>query len=173
MKALARCVFAAMLLFAAIFIIESSADLPLTVASHFDAAGQPNSYMSHDGYVRFALCLALGLPILVVAILSAVYSRAADFKLPNKEYWLAPQRLARTRAFLVTHGLWFGSLLVILVCAIHWLVLGANRRQPPQLSNQSFGVCLVAFLIATAAWIAVLMFAFRRPETRPSETRPT
>jgi hypothetical protein len=38
-------------------------------------------------------------------------------KLPNREYWLAPQRLDRTRAFL----------------------------------------------IATAAWISALMFAFRRP----------
>jgi len=56
MRRLAWCVFAALLLFAAIFIIDSSADLPLTVASHFDAAGQPNAYMSHDGYVRFALC---------------------------------------------------------------------------------------------------------------------
>jgi uncharacterized membrane protein len=166
MRRLAWCVFAALLLFAAIFIIDSSADLPLTVASHFDAAGQPNAYMSHDGYVRFALCFSLGLPILVVAILTAVYSRAADFKLPNREYWLAPQRLARTRAFLVTHGVWFGSLLVVLVCAVHWLLLGANHRQPPHLSNQSFAACLIVFLIATAAWISVLMFAFRRPEAR-------
>jgi hypothetical protein len=101
--------------------------------------------------------------VAVVAILTTVYSRATDMKLPNREYWLAPQRLDRTRAFLVAHGVWFGSLLVTLVCCVHWLELGANRLQPPHLSNQTFAAVLVAFLIATAAWISALMFAFRRP----------
>jgi len=84
-------------------------------------------------------------------------------KLPNREYWLAPQRLDRTRSFLVAHGVWFGSLLVTLVCFVHWLELGANRQQPPHLSSQTFAAVLIAFLIATAAWVAALMFAFRRP----------
>jgi hypothetical protein len=83
--------------------------------------------------------------------------------MPNREYWLAPERLDRTRAFLVAHGVWFGSLLVTLGCFVHWLELGANRQQPPHLSNQSFAAVLIAFLVATAAWIAALMFAFRRP----------
>jgi len=41
--------------------------------------------------------------------------------------------------------------------------LGANRQQPPHLSDQSFAAVLIAFLVATAAWIAAIMFAFRRP----------
>jgi hypothetical protein len=156
-------VFILLLLFAILFVTGTSSELPVTVASHFDAAGQPNAFMSRSGYIRFVLCLAVGLPVAVVAILTTVYSRATDMKLPNREYWLAPQRLDRTRAFLVAHGVWFGSLLVTLVCCVHWLELGANRLQPPHLSNQTFAAVLVAFLIATAAWISALMFAFRRP----------
>jgi uncharacterized membrane protein len=156
-------VFALLLLLATLFVTGTASELPLTVASHFDAAGQPNAFMSRSGYVRFMLCLAVGLPVIVVAILWTVYSRATDLKLPNCEYWLAPERLDRTRAFLVAHGVWFGSLLVTLSCFVHWLELGANRQQPPHLSNQSFAAVLIAFLIATAAWVAALMFAFRRP----------
>jgi hypothetical protein len=156
-------VFVLLLLFAILFVTGTASELPLTVASHFDAAGQPNAFMSRSGYVRFVLCLAVGLPAIVVAVLWMVYSRATDLKLPNREYWLAPERLDRTRAFLVAHGVWFGSLLVTLACFVHWLELGANRQQPPHLSNQSFAAVLIAFLIATAAWIAALMFAFRRP----------
>jgi uncharacterized membrane protein len=156
-------VFVLLLLFAILFVTGTASELPLTVASHFDAAGQPNAFMSRSGYVRFVLCLAVGLPAIVVAVLWMVYSRATDLKLPNREYWLAPERLDRTRAFLVAHGVWFGSLLVTLACFVHWLELGANRLQPPHLSNQSFAAVLIAFLIATAAWIAALMFAFRRP----------
>jgi len=73
------------------------------------------------------------------------------------------RRLDRTRAFRVAHGVWFGSLLVTLGCFVHWLELAANRRQPPHLSNQMFAAVLIAFLIATAAWVAALMFAVRRP----------
>jgi hypothetical protein len=156
-------VFLALLLFAIVFVTGTASELPLTVASHFDAGGQPNAFMSRSGYIRFALGLCLGLPVIVVTILTMVYSRATDLKLPNREYWMAPQRLDRTRAFLVAHGVWFGSLLVTLVCFVHWLELGANRRQPPHLSSETFAVVLIAFLIATAAWISVLMFAFRRP----------
>jgi uncharacterized membrane protein len=156
-------VFALLLLFAILFVTGTASELPLTVASHFDAAGQPNGFMSRSGYIRFVLWVAVGLPVAVVVILWAVYSRATDLKMPNREYWLVPERLDRTRAFLVAHGVWFGSLLVALGCFVHWLELGANRQQPPHLPNQSFAAVLIAFLIATAAWIAGLMFAFRRP----------
>ena len=156
-------VFVLLSLIALLFVTGTAAELPLTVASHFDAAGRPNAFMSRGGYIRFALCLCVGLPVLVVAILTLVYSRAVELKLPNREYWMAPQRIHRTRSFLVAHGVWLGSLLVVLSCVIHWLELGANRRQPPHLSSQTFAVCMIAFLIAMAAWIAALMFAFRRP----------
>ena len=155
--------FIILLLIAMVFVWSTAAELPLTVASHFDAAGRPNAFMTRSGYIRFMLCLCVGLPVLVVAILAMVYSRASELKLPNREYWMAPQRIDRTRSFLVAHGVWLGSLLVVLSCLVHWLELGANLRQPPHLSSQTFAVCMLAFLIAMAAWIAILMFAFRRP----------
>ena len=156
-------VFIALLLFAVVFVTATVSELPLTVASHFDGSGRANAFMSRSGYTRFVLCLAVGLPSLVVAVLTAVYSRAADFKLPNRDYWLAPQRIDRTRTFLVAHGVWFGSLLVVLACCVHRLEIAANREQPPHLSNPMFATVMVAFLLATAAWVAALLFAFRRP----------
>ncbi len=156
-------IFIALLLFAIVFVTSTASQLPLTVASHFDGAGRANAFMSRSGYTRFVLCFAVGLPTVVVAVLTAVFSRAADFKLPNREYWLAPQRIDRTRTFLVAHGVWFGSLLVVLACCMHWLEIAANRAQPPHLSNPLFAAVMVAFLLATAAWVAALLFAFRRP----------
>lgn len=156
-------VFIALLLFAAGFVTVTAPVLPATVASHFDAAGRANAFMSRSGYTRFVLCFTLGLPIIVVAILKTVYSRAPDLKLPNRDYWMAPQRIAGTRAFLTAHGVWFGSLLVILGCCVHWLELAANREIPPHLSSQAFIAVMIAFLLAAAAWAAALRFAFRRP----------
>jgi uncharacterized membrane protein len=156
-------VFIVLMLLAVLYVTATAPQLPPTVASHFNAAGRANAFMSRGGYTRFILCFAVGFPILIVAILTAVYSRATEMKLPNREYWLAPQRIGQTRAFLVAHGVWFGSLLVILGCFVHWQELTANRLEPPHLSSATFAAGLIAFLIATTAWVAVLMLAFRRP----------
>jgi uncharacterized membrane protein len=159
---LAWLIFILLLAFAIIFVNRSAAALPSIVAVHFDAAGRPNGFMSHGDYWLFALILTLGLPLGVVGVLTLAYSRATDLKLPNREYWLAPQRVEHTRAFLVAHGVWLGAMLVAFMCYVHWLVLDANARQPPQLSNEWFAVGIAVFLIGVAAWVATMMVAFRR-----------
>jgi uncharacterized membrane protein len=65
-------VFLILLVSAAVFIVATSGQLPSLVASHFDAAGRPNGFMSRGGYVRFMLCFAVGLPLVVVFVLRAV-----------------------------------------------------------------------------------------------------
>jgi uncharacterized membrane protein len=156
-------VFAALWLLAAILIHQTAADLPPRIAVHFDAAGQASSYMLRGDYRVFMLLFAGGLPALLVGIMTIAYSRATDLKIPDREYWLAPERLAATRAFLIAHAVWLGSMLIAIMCFVHWLVWEANQRQPPSLSNQSLlaGTLVVLLLIST--WIATLMLAFRRP----------
>jgi uncharacterized membrane protein len=56
-------VFIALLAFAMLFVMSTVSELPPTVASHFDAAGQANAFMSRSGYTQFILCLTLGLPL--------------------------------------------------------------------------------------------------------------
>jgi len=160
---LAWLVFVLLLLFAIVFVNRTAPSLPSIVAAHFDAAGRANSFMPHGRYLVLTRLLTLGLPLAIVGLLTSVYSRATDLKLPNSDYWLAPQRLEGTRAFLVMHTVWFGSMLVVFTCFVHWLVLDANAQQPPHLSNQSFVVGIIVFLACLAAWIGALMFAFRRP----------
>ncbi|HWX79380.1 MAG TPA: hypothetical protein VNZ02_04785 [Steroidobacteraceae bacterium] len=163
MQKAAWSIFVLLLLFAIVFVTRSSAALPPLVGSHFDAAGFPNAFMTRGGYTRFVLCLGTLLPVALVALLTRVYSRANDLKLPNRDYWLAPERLARTRARLVAHGVSFGSLLVTMVCFVHWLVLGAYRRTPPQLSSAAIEAGMLTFFLISGGWIIVLLIAFRRP----------
>jgi uncharacterized membrane protein len=155
-------VFALLLIFAAVFVNADSAALPAMVAVHFDAAGRAEAFAPRGQYRAVALLLALALPVALVGIMVFAYSRASDLKLPNREYWLAPQRLERTRAFLITHCLWLGSIMVALTCFVHWLVLDANQQRPPQLSNSLFAAGLGLFTACMAVWIATLMLKFRR-----------
>jgi len=166
MQKISWSVFVLMLLLAVFFITLTASSLPAMVPSHFDLAGYPNAFMTHNGYVRFTLLMGVALPIVLVAFLTFVYRNAKDMKLPNREYWLAPERIARTRSVLVAHAVWFGSLLVAMVCFVHWLELGAHRRMPPHLSNAAVEAGLLVFFLITAGWILALLISFRRPRRR-------
>jgi len=156
-------VFALALGLAYFFVTHTGVPLPSLTAVHFDASGTANSFMAREQYLRFISLCALGLPVSIVIITSVVYSRARDFKVPNRDYWMAPQRAAATRSFLIGHGIWFGTLLAGLMCFIHWIVVIANRQEPPHLANAMAIGGLLVFLAATLAWALVLVVAFRRP----------
>jgi uncharacterized membrane protein len=157
--------FALALLFAILFFSSTVSSLPPMVASHFDGAGFPTAYFARAFYTKFVFGMGVAFPIAVVALLSLVYSRAGDMKLPNRDYWLAPERIAQTRALLVAHAVWFGCLMVAMVCYMHWLVLAAHRSVPPHLSNQMVMGGLLVFMAVAIGWVIALLRAFRRPRS--------
>jgi hypothetical protein len=156
----------ALALLVAIFYISSTApSLPPMVASHFDGAGFPTAHMTRALYTKFMFAMGVGFPIAMVALLSLVYSKARDMKMPNRDYWLAPERIAHTRALLVSHGVWFGCLVVAMVCYMHWLILVAYRSVPPHLSNQLVMGGLLVFMGIALGWVIGLLRTFRRPRS--------
>ena len=165
-------VFILSLLLMIFFIASTVPGLPPMVASHFNAAGYPDALISRSHYAAFTLGLGVAVPMVLVALLTAVYSRASDMKLPNRDYWLAAERIERTRALLVAHGIWFGTLLVSMVCFVHWLELQAHRRAPPQLSNAWVEMGVMMFFLITCGWMILLVMAFRRPQPERIRVEP-
>jgi hypothetical protein len=157
--------FALALLFAILYFSNTVSSLPPMVASHFDGAGFPTAHMTRAFYAKFVFGMGVGFPIAMVALLSVIYSKANDMKLPNRDYWLAPERIAQTRALLVAHGVWFGCLMVSMVCYMHWLVMTAHRSVPPHLSNQMVMGGLLVFMGIALGWVIALLRAFRLPRS--------
>ena len=155
--------FALLLLCAVLFFSNTVSSLPALVASHFDGAGYPTAHMTREFYTKFVFSMGIGFPIAMVAFLTLIYSKANDMKLPNRDFWLAPENIAQTRALLVSHAVWFGCLMVAMVCYVHWLELAAHREMPPRLSNRWVGMGLLVFFAITGVWIIKLLRAFRRP----------
>ena len=54
-----------------------------------------------------------------------------------------------------------GSLVVVFITAIHFLLIEANAMQPPRLPFPLFIAVLALFLIAVGLWTATLMLHFR------------
>src|SRR5207237_1170658 len=91
----------------------SAGELPERVATHFDASGQPNGWMSRHGHIIFIMLLGLALPLLVAGSFFCLrFFPGRGINLPHREYWLAPERRAGTFSYLLRHGLWFDCLWV-------------------------------------------------------------
>lgn len=154
----------ALLLAAAGFVHFSSVSLPPVVASHFAAGGAANGFMPRNGYVTLMTALVVGVPLLLAGVSSLVaFMPVNRINLPNRAYWLAPERVDETMAFLQMHGRYFAVLLAAFLCFVHWLVVLANGQQPRLFPERPFMAGLILFLFATLGWIGVLIARFRRP----------
>lgn len=157
-----RTVFLVLVACAALFVWITSLGLPEVVASHFVGSGAANGFMSRTSYVRFMLLFVVVLPLVLVFVPSiSLNNPKAGIRLPNKEYWLAPERQAETVEFLRQHMARFGSMLVVFLCYIHWLVIRANAVAPPSMSAPWVIGGIGVFVICALMWSSALLRRFR------------
>jgi hypothetical protein len=146
-----------------LFVWLTSAALPPLVASHFSAGGAANGFMARASYVGFMAAIAVVVPLLM-ALSGRLVATLPEHRinLPNRDYWLAPQRKASTVAFLRTMCTGFAAALAFFLCFVHWLVVRAQAVQPPRLEEAPFYAALAAFGVAVVAGLLVLVLRFRR-----------
>ena len=84
----------------------------------------------------------------------------AAMKLPNKDYWMAPERRGDTIDFLSGYFLWFGAATLVLMLDVFHQVFQYNLFLSRELDHPRFSLAVyVAFALL---WIAGLQFRFRR-----------
>lgn len=166
-----------LLALAAIFIVATGDKLPSTVASHFGAGGRADGFMSRDGYVAFMAAITVGVPLLIA--LGGLLARLLPtglVNLPNKDYWLAPERRDAALATLERWLVAFAGALAFFLCYVHWLVVEANAATPPRLPETPFIAGLAIFIAAALGWSIAFYSRFAAPVKGaragpPSESR--
>jgi hypothetical protein len=138
--------------------------LPERVAIHFGAGGIPDDWGSSLAMTG----LSVGLSLLLFALLthSADLVRRAPARwinLPNRAYWLVPERREATAARLHERLQAFGTALFGFLLVAEWLTLQANLSDPVRLDEPLFLTALGSFLVYTLYWTWSLVRAFRRP----------
>ncbi len=148
----------------AAIILTTSADLPMRVASHFNAAGDGSGFMPLDEYRRLMLALAVAMPLGVLAALGLLSRLAPGLvNLPNARAWLAPAHREATLATLGIRGALCAILITAFICAVHLLIVRANAKSPVHLDATALGIVVGAFMLAIAAWTIALILRFRKP----------
>ena len=145
-------------------VAATSSDLPARVAVHFGAGGAANGWQSRDGYQAWMLALVVALPLSLVALLAWLPRIGACLtNIPNKDYWLAPERREGTFERLTRFAALLGVLMVVFLTAVHLVVVEANQSSRPTLPTAPFVSVMLGFAIAMIAWVVALTYGFRRP----------
>ena len=140
-----------------------AATMPPVLATHFGGSGAPNGWQTQSQFfvleiVLLGVCLllAFGIPRLIGVLPISMVN------VPNKEYWLAPERREETLAFFRAQFAWFGCGFLGFLIVVNQLVFDANQSQPRRLNGGAFVVALVAFLAFVGIWTVRLIVRFAR-----------
>jgi uncharacterized membrane protein len=152
-----------MIAFGATFVVYTARYLPDSVATHFEVSGQADGWMSRAVYTWFTLGFLSALPILIAYLITSLPRRVPQWtNIPNREYWLAPERRDASKDFLAARGYRLGCLIVMLTMGIHYTILLANQHSPPVLPMRTFLAVIGAFFVVLALWVVKFYQRFPR-----------
>lgn len=137
--------------------------LPPRMATHFDLAGRANGFQTREAFAWSSVLVSSAL-LALFAVLPALMRRLPDrwINMPAKDYWLAPERRARTLARLTLMLDWLGCATVALLVGVFELIIRANLADAP-LGTQLW-IVLAAYHLFVLFWAIVYLRGLRRPD---------
>ena len=137
--------------------------LPERVATHFDAAGHPNGWMSRTSHVLFMAAFGYVFPLAMTGVFFvARYLPASTVNIPHRDHWLAPERRGETFEYLFRHSLWFACLLALFALGINHLLFQANRSPTHHASTVFLMGLALMFFVGLVAWLIPFVRRFNR-----------
>ena len=135
--------------------------LPDRVVSHFGALGQPDAWSGKESFVEIYLIVVAFIAVLFPGIgLMLRKIPTSLINLPNKDYWLSPERKQETVAVLSRQFLWFGSATLLLLLDIFHQSFRVHLGKAQALDHPL--ISIVAYVVFTTFWSIVLIVKFKR-----------
>lgn len=140
--------------------------LPDPLATHFGSGGQANGWMSKDGFfvVEAVLFLIMIFSFIVMPWLFEKNKVSAGINVPNKEYWLAPERIDYFYKYFRVSFLWFGVATLILLAGVMQLTFEANLQPVPVLNNTKFIILFGGYMTFVIIWMISFYRKFGKTE---------
>jgi len=130
--------------------------LPEIVGSHFGKSGFASAWQTKAAFlfvelivIILATFVSFGVPRLIAAVPTSAIN------LPNKDFWLSPERREDTISFLRTQMAWFGCTLLAFLLFVMELVFRANLQTTPRLNMAAFIPALLVFVLSLRCGVYV------------------
>lgn len=140
--------------------------LPEILGSHFGRNGAVNGWQSKAVFfstelavVILAAVVGFGIPRIIGAMPVSLIN------LPNKEFWLGPERREESLFYIRSWSAWFGCALLAFLLFVMELAFRANLQTPPRFNNAAFIPALLAFVaFDTIALILLILHFAKAPD---------
>jgi uncharacterized membrane protein len=138
--------------------------LPDQVAHHFGPSGKPDAWGSKTNFLIGYLA--------TVAVIAAIFlgsclimPKIPDqmINLPNKDYWLAPDRRRQTLNYIQSALLWFGSLTMLLMLDIFHQSFQVNLGKATTLNH--IWISLGIYSILSTIWCIAFIRKFYKKDS--------
>ena len=141
--------------------------LPDTVASHFDMNGNPNGCSSKGLFIG-AYIFVMFLMLLSVLVLPSLfkYMPVSLISLPNKNYWLSPERKSETFQIIAEKMLSFGNATTLFLIITFQLAFEANLNTNCHLSSDTMAILFGGYILFAAVWTVTFVTRFRKADTK-------
>jgi ABC-type Fe3+ transport system permease subunit len=132
------------------------------VASHFDFAGRPDATMRRADFLLVGFLVEIGFPSIFVLIGYGIRFLPVNeftFKIPNREYWLAPGWRDEMFGCIFHNYLWIACFGALHMLAIQLLVVYANHQTPQHFPTWA-AYCVGGCFIAAISYRLRLMYRY-------------
>jgi len=127
--------------------------LPENVAVHFSLGGDSNGWMSKVAYIiTFGFMGTFSSLLVILSFYKFRSSTKNTINLPNRDYWLAPERFQQTIFDLMNFGIWFANVTLIIFIEAGFLILDANMHPDVHSIPFKYGIVLLLFPFAILLW---------------------
>jgi uncharacterized membrane protein len=151
---LVRTILFTLPLVAAVHIAYYYPLLPERVPSHFGPSGQADGWMSKSAFAAFYLILLTFFTLLMGGISAMIRLMPTDtINIPNREYWLAPERREATLARISGDMSNFGVALGLFLIATMQLSFQAALNGMERLNMPVFLSMFAGFFIFVGFWL--------------------
>ena len=134
--------------------------MPDTVASHFDRRGIPNGWMSKQMF--FTIYLGIMAFMIVIFHLIPKFPKQLT-NIPNRDYWLAPERREETVRYIDNVAPRLGIATMLLFIYVFQYAMEANLMPEPVLSG-NVGWAIILFIIFIVIWMFKFLRRFRKTD---------
>jgi uncharacterized membrane protein len=133
--------------------------LPEKVASHFGLSGQPDAWSTKTSFITIYL-IVTGFLMLVFLGISFGMSKinVSLINLPNKDYWLSPERKQQTFDFMFIYFLWLASATLLLLLDMFHQTFQVHLGKANTLSHPTLSLGL--YIAFTVLWSIGLIIKF-------------
>jgi len=136
--------------------------LPDTVASHFGGGGRADNWSGKQSFfIVSAAILVMNIGIFILIPWASERFKLVKVNLPNRDYWLAPERMGDFYRFFRERMCWFGIVNLIFGAIVMHLVFVANIGSEQVFDNYTFLVALAAYFIFVIIWLISFFLKFR------------